>query len=84
MIQLSRLNGKEFIMNCDLIKFVEATPDTLVTLTTGEKFMVRESVQQVVDAVMKYKHQLFMGPPPHRVEPGYSSPEPDYNKLSEK
>lgn len=67
MITLHRLNGKEFVLNAEQIKFVEATPDTLVTLAQGdEKFMVKESVKEVVDLVIDYKRQWMYGPPATR------------------
>ena len=61
MIKLTRLNGKEFVVNCDLIKFVEATPDTLLTLINGEKVMVKESVDFVLEAVLQYRQRIFKG-----------------------
>lgn len=69
MIRLSRLNGKEFVLNCEMIKFVEATPDTVITLTNGEKFMVRESVEKVIQETMHYRQRLYQEPPP-RIEQG--------------
>ncbi|HAR43242.1 MAG TPA: flagellar protein [Bdellovibrionales bacterium] len=63
MIKVSRLNGKEFVLNCDMIKTVEATPDTVITLLSGEKTMVRESVDDVIRATMEYKRKIFFGPP---------------------
>lgn len=62
MIRLKRLNGKEFVVNCDLIKTVEATPDTLIALTTGEKLMVQESIDEVIQASIQYKRRLYQGP----------------------
>jgi flagellar protein FlbD len=59
MIVLHRLNEKEFVLNCDLIKYVEATPDTMLTLMTGEKIMVRESVEQVLEETKRYKSEIF-------------------------
>ncbi|MBI2711708.1 MAG: flagellar FlbD family protein [Bdellovibrio sp.] len=59
MIRLTRLNGKEFVLNSDLIKLVEATPDTVITLTQGDKLMVRESVDQVVQGATEYRKKLF-------------------------
>ena len=53
MIHLSRLNGKPFVLNADLIKFVEATPDTIISLTTGEKIMVAEDVDTLVKRTIK-------------------------------
>ena len=58
MIALTRLNGHEFIVNAELIKFVEQTPDTLVTLRDGEKIMVRESPDEVVRRAMEYQRTL--------------------------
>lgn len=63
MIRLSRLNGKEFVVNCELIKFIESTPDTVVTLTTGEKLMVREGVEEVIGATMNYRKRLYQEAP---------------------
>jgi flagellar protein FlbD len=67
MITLHRLNGKEFVLNAEQIKFVEATPDTLITLAQNEeKFMVKESVDEVVTKVIDYKRQWMYGPPATR------------------
>ena len=66
MIELSRLNGKKFIVNCELIKFIESTPDTVITLTTGEKLMVLEPVEQVIRETVHYRQMLFFkGPEVH-------------------
>ncbi len=54
MIKLSRLNGEEYILNSNLIETVEANPDTVITLTTNHKFVVRESVDEVIDRIIKY------------------------------
>ena len=61
MIRVSRLNGAEFVLNAELIREVEATPDTIIALTTGEKVMVRESVDEVVAAVLEYRRQIQPG-----------------------
>jgi len=67
MITLHRLNGKEFVLNAEQIKFVEATPDTLITLAQQEeKFMVKESVETVVRLVIDYKREWMYGAPPIR------------------
>lgn len=55
MIQLTRLNGKCFVLNSDLIKFIESTPDTTITLTNGEKLMVSESVESVLHASIIFR-----------------------------
>jgi flagellar protein FlbD len=58
MIQLTRLNGHPFILNAELIKFIEQTPDTLVTLRDGDKLMVLESPDEVVRRSMDYKRSM--------------------------
>lgn len=63
MIQLHRLNGKAFVVNADNIKFIESTPDTLLTLTTNdEKLMVKETVEDVIQKVIDYKRQWLWKP----------------------
>jgi flagellar protein FlbD len=66
MINLKRLNGKEFTLNCDQIKIVETTPDTMITLMTGEKIMVLESPQEVIQRTMEYRKKLYQEPPQTR------------------
>ncbi|MBI3535174.1 MAG: flagellar FlbD family protein [Deltaproteobacteria bacterium] len=63
MIEVSRLNGKSYVLNCDLIKTIEATPDTIITLNTNEKLMVRESVNEIIDKTICYKKKIFFGIP---------------------
>jgi flagellar protein FlbD len=55
MIALQRLNGTSFVLNVDLIETLEATPDTVITLTNGKKIMVRNGIDDVVRKVVKYK-----------------------------
>lgn len=57
MIKLTkfRSRGADFVVNADLIETVEATPDTVITLTTGHKFIVSETVDEVIGLVMAYK-----------------------------
>lgn len=62
MIELTRLNQTPVVVNCTHIVTVEATPDTVVTLTTGEKLLVRDSVRDVVDRTARYLRQLGAGP----------------------
>ena len=54
MIRVTRLNGREFVVNADMIQFLEETPDTVVTLTNHEKIVVKESVDEVVRRVIEY------------------------------
>ena len=58
MITLTRLNNKGFVLNAELIKTVEETPDTLITLTNGDRIMVRETAQDVVDKAIDYARQI--------------------------
>lgn len=58
MIRLTLYNDSDVIVNADLIEFVEKTPDTLISLTTGKKLMVKESVEDVIDKVISY-HRLI-------------------------
>jgi flagellar protein FlbD len=59
MIQLTRLNHVPLIVNADLIEHVEVTPDTVVALTTGQKFMVLESADEVVDKVIQFRRAIL-------------------------
>jgi len=59
MIEVSRLNKKTFILNCDWIETVEATPDTVITLTNGKKYVVVEKVEEIIDKVIEYKQKLL-------------------------
>ncbi len=54
MIALTRLNGQTFVMNAEKIRYVEAIPDTLVCCDTGEKMMVRESLEEVMRRAVEY------------------------------
>jgi flagellar protein FlbD len=54
MITLTRLNGQAFVMNADKIRYVEATPDTVVCCDTGEKLMVRETIAEVTRRAIDY------------------------------
>jgi flagellar protein FlbD len=61
MIQLTRLNQKPITLNSDLIKFVENAPDTVITLVSGEKFVVLESVETIVGLVVNFRRRLLDG-----------------------
>jgi len=65
MIKLTRLSGEPFILNADLICYVEERPDTYITLTTGERVVVRESMEEVLRRAVAYqqaKHLLPASP----------------------
>jgi len=61
VIRLTRLNGQELEVNSDLIKFIEKAPDTVLTLTSGEKIIVRESCEQVVERVIAFRRRVLAG-----------------------
>jgi flagellar protein FlbD len=61
VIQLTRLNSKPLFVNADLIKFVEQSPDTLVTLISGEKLVVRETAEEVRSLFVAFRRSVLMG-----------------------
>jgi len=61
MIQLTRLNNKPLTVNSDLIKFIEQSPDTLVTLITGEKIVVLEKVNDVMARIIDFRRSVLQG-----------------------
>lgn len=62
MIKLTRLNNTPIVINSDLIEFIEALPDTIITLTTGQKIIVRENIDDIIERVKVYKRSVFIGP----------------------
>jgi flagellar protein FlbD len=72
MIELTRLNGHGIAVNCDLIKYAEAAPDTMLTLVTGEKLVVLESCTQVMERIFDYRVRLLhaAGIPEEALAPG--------------
>ncbi|MFL6155076.1 MAG: flagellar FlbD family protein [Marmoricola sp.] len=58
MITLTRLSGSVFVLNSDLIERIDATPDSVVTLVDGKKYVVAESLEEIVDAVRTYRGQV--------------------------
>jgi flagellar protein FlbD len=65
MIQLTRLGGEPFILNAELIQYVEARPDTFITLTTGQRLVVAEAMDEVLRRTMVYQQAKHLLPPPH-------------------
>jgi flagellar protein FlbD len=58
MISLTRLSGSVFLLNADLIERVDSTPDTVITLVDGKKYVVAETVQQILDAVLAFRGEI--------------------------
>lgn len=59
MVELTKFNDMKFTVNAEIIEFVEETPDTVISLTTGKKILVKESRQEVVDLVISYKRSIY-------------------------
>ena len=59
MIELTRLNGRPIMLNSDLIKTAEASPDTMITLITGEKLIVQEECDVVVERILAWRSRLL-------------------------
>jgi len=57
MIELTKLQDQKIVINADLIEFVEATPDTMITTTSGKKVIVKETVDDVVHKVVEYRRR---------------------------
>lgn len=60
MIRVNRLNGEEFVVNCELIEFIEETPDVVITLTTGKKIVVKSSIDEIVKKIIEYKNSIYI------------------------
>ena len=65
MIKLTHLSGEEFVLNAELIRYVERRPDTFVTLTGGERLVVRESMDEVLRRALDYQRAKHLLPSPH-------------------
>ena len=73
MIRLTRLNNRPLVVNSDLIKFIENAPDTVITLISGEKIVVLETPEQVMNKILQFRRELRKAHPAH---PGVGT-EPD-------
>jgi flagellar protein FlbD len=61
MIEIKKLSDQVIILNSDLIETIEATPDTMITLTTGRKIVVKDSVDEVLKKVIEYRRSIHEG-----------------------
>jgi flagellar protein FlbD len=59
MIRLRKLNGTEVVVNAELIESVESAPDTVINLATGNRFLVKDSVDEVVAKVIEYRTRVY-------------------------
>jgi flagellar protein FlbD len=64
MIRLTRLDGEVFVLNAELIRYIETRPDTFITLTTNERLVVKETLDEVVRRTMEYQRAKHLFPLP--------------------
>jgi flagellar protein FlbD len=57
VIELTRLHGEPIVINADLVEFIEPTPDTMISMTTGKRIIVKESVKEVIERVIAYRRR---------------------------
>jgi len=62
MIKLTRLNKSEFLLNADLIEHIELTTDTVVTLTNGTSFVVKEQAEEILDRIVQFRKRMLQAP----------------------
>ncbi len=60
MIRLTKINKSSFVLNCELIEMLESTPDTVITLINGKKYVISESIEEVVEKVIEYKGRILL------------------------
>jgi flagellar protein FlbD len=70
MIRLTRLNHVPMVLNSDLIEHIDVTPDTVITLTTGQILRVRETAEEVVERIVEFRRRILAGPAETAVHPG--------------
>jgi flagellar protein FlbD len=80
MIRLTRLNRAPMVLNSDLIEHIDVTPDTVITLTTGQILRVRESAEEVIQRIVGFRRQIFgpesLPPMPLEANPEAETVEP--------
>lgn len=59
MIKVTRLNNKEYYINFDLIETIEETPDTVITLRDGKKYVVSESPEEIIEKIIDFKRKCY-------------------------
>jgi flagellar protein FlbD len=59
MIEVTRFKGSKIVLNAELIETIEETPDTVITLTSGKRYVVSESAAELVDKVIEYKRKIY-------------------------
>ena len=86
MIRLTRLNSQPIAVNSDLIKFIESAHDTVLTLLSGEKVIVKERTEEVIERIINYRRTVLAGLPSSNPHLGNGlppqNPDPRQNELS--
>ena len=89
MIQLTRLNGNSISVNCDLIRYAESSPDTVLSLVTGEKLLVREPADEVAARIFRYRVSVLRSAWPdaatalgarHAYDTAHAEPQPFFDR----
>jgi len=75
MVRLTRINHVPLVLNADLIEHIEVTPDTVIAMTTGQKFIVLESAEEVIREVADYRRLIVNGQEPEIVHEEQTAPE---------
>jgi flagellar protein FlbD len=57
MIEITKINDKRIVINCDLIEMIESNPDTTITMTTGRKIIARDSVDDIVEKTIEFRRR---------------------------
>ncbi|MFI3231226.1 MAG: flagellar FlbD family protein [bacterium] len=60
MIRVTKLNDMELVINADFIELIQSVPDTTITLSTGQKIIVKESVDEIIDKIADYKKSIII------------------------
>jgi flagellar protein FlbD len=76
MIKITRLNHTPLILNSDLIEHIEMTPDTVIALTSGQKYMVLETTEEIIERVVSFRRSLLRDQPGHSRFISAANPDP--------
>jgi flagellar protein FlbD len=74
MIRITRLNHTPLILNSDLIEHIEMTPDTVIALTSGQKYMVLETTEEIIERVVSFRQSLLRNQPAQSTAVSGASP----------
>lgn len=58
MIKVTKINGERFVINSDLIEFIDQKPDTIISMTSGKKVIITESIDEVIKLIIEYRKSL--------------------------